>query len=178
VKSAVEFLWWLSKTPYPKADNSRILKPYSKSMRRLIETGDYNDGPRPSGHRISQRFAVDNQGAIRPNFLLYPNTASNGEYLRRCRESGVAAHPARFPEIIPDLFIRFLTDEDDLVLDPFAGSCLTGAVAEELRRTWLCFDAVEDYLIGAGFRFNLDLAGGASDGGDSIPDAAGSPHRD
>lgn len=178
VKSAVEFLWWLSKTPYPKADNSRILKPYSKSMRRLIESGEYNDGPRPSGHRISRRFAVDNEGAIRPNFLLYPNTASNGEYMRQCRAAGVRPHPARFPDIIPDLFVRFLTDEDDVVLDPFAGSCLTGAVAEGLDRRWLCFDAVEDYLVGAAFRFNLNLVGGEPDAERPLPDPAGYPDRD
>ena len=41
-------------------------------------------------------------------------------------------HPARFPAALPDFFIRFLTDEDDLVVDPFAGSNTTGRVAEDL----------------------------------------------
>lgn len=168
LKDAVEFLWWFSKTPYPKADNSCILKPYSKSMKKLLQRGDYNDGPRPSGHDISQGFATDNNGAIRPNFLLCGNTASNGLYMRRCRELGIRPHPARFPKPIPDLFVRFLTDEGDLVLDPFAGSCLTGAVAEALDRQWLCFDIVEDYLLGGALRFDIDLTGGAVDDADRV----------
>ena len=30
VKDAVEHIWWFSKTPWPKADNRRVLRPYSK----------------------------------------------------------------------------------------------------------------------------------------------------
>ena len=44
-------------------------------------------------------------------------------------------------------------DEDDLVLDPFAGSCVTGEVCERLARRWLCSDNVETYLQGAMARF-------------------------
>ena len=43
-------------------------------------------------------------------------------------------------------FIKFLTDEDDLVLDPFAGSNTTGAAAERLRRRWISIEAQSDYV--------------------------------
>jgi DNA modification methylase len=43
---------------------------------------------------------------------------------------GYKMHPARFPVALPDFFMRLLTDADDLVLDPFAGSNITGSVAE------------------------------------------------
>jgi hypothetical protein len=46
-----------------------------------------------------------------------------------------------------------LTDPGDLVVDPFAGSCVTGEVAERLDRKWLCVEVVEDYLRGALGRF-------------------------
>jgi site-specific DNA-methyltransferase (cytosine-N4-specific) len=46
-----------------------------------------------------------------------------------------------------------LTDPDDMVLDPFAGSCITGEVADKLRRKWLCIELVGDYLKGAIGRF-------------------------
>lgn len=46
-----------------------------------------------------------------------------------------------------------LTDKDDLVLDPFGGSCVTGEVAERLQRRWICVELVEEYLIGALGRF-------------------------
>jgi DNA modification methylase len=64
-------------------------------------------------------------------------------------------HPARFPAALPSFFIKLLTDSNDVVIDPFAGSNTCGAVAEELGRRWLAFDAVEEYLHASRFRFNL-----------------------
>jgi site-specific DNA-methyltransferase (cytosine-N4-specific) len=40
-----------------------------------------------------------------------------------------------------------------LVLDPFAGSNTTGAVAERMNRKWLAIDCVENYLEGSKVRF-------------------------
>ena len=48
------------------------------------------------------------------------------------------------------------TDPGDLVLDPFAGSCVTGEVAERLGRRWVCADTVEEYLTGALGRFQAN----------------------
>ena len=36
VKDAVNCIWWLSKTPWPKASNRRVLVPYSDSMKDLL----------------------------------------------------------------------------------------------------------------------------------------------
>jgi site-specific DNA-methyltransferase (cytosine-N4-specific) len=66
---------------------------------------------------------------------------------------GSQQHPARFPAKLPEFFIRFLTDEDDLVVDIFAGSNTTGAVAEVERRRWLAFDLSLEYLAASSFRF-------------------------
>src|SRR5206468_12013029 len=49
-----------------------------------------------------------------------------------CREKGLPIHPARFPATIPEYFIRLLTDPGDAVVDPFAGSCVTGEAAAGL----------------------------------------------
>ena len=46
-----------------------------------------------------------------------------------------------------------LTDPGDIVIDPFAGSCVTGEVCERLGRRWVCVELVEDYLKGALGRF-------------------------
>ena len=37
---------------------------------------------------------------------------------------------------IVEFFIKFLSKEGELVMDPFAGSNTTGAVAERLKRRW------------------------------------------
>jgi hypothetical protein len=54
---------------------------------------------------------------------------------------------------LPEFFIKFLTEPNDLVLDPFAGSNITGEVAERLGRRWLAFELVEEYLEASKFRF-------------------------
>jgi site-specific DNA-methyltransferase (cytosine-N4-specific) len=152
VKDAVNPIWWLGKTEKPKADNRRVLKPYSPRMEELFRRG-YNKGRRPSGHKVGDKFGVNNGGAIPPNLIEVSNTRSRDSYQEWCREQGLPIHPARFPREIPEFFIEFLSDEKDLVLDPFGGSNVTGAVAEQLRRRWITFELNEDYLSGSIGRF-------------------------
>lgn len=152
VKDAVNCVWWLSKTPYPKASNKRVLQPYSKSMKHLLKNG-YVAKLRPSGHDISDKFSRDNGGSVPPNLLAIANTESNGRYQDHCRAENIAIHPARFPAALPEYFIRFLTDPGDYVVDPFGGSCVTGAVAEALNRKWTCCELSEEYLMGGKARF-------------------------
>jgi site-specific DNA-methyltransferase (cytosine-N4-specific) len=151
-KDAVNCVWWLSPTPWPKASNRRILAPYSEAMKGLLKNG-YRAKLRPSGHDISQNFLIDNGAAIPPNLLAVPNTESNSYYLRYCADRKLPPHPARFPAALPEFFVRMLTDEGDVVIDPFAGSCVTGEVCERLKRKWVCVELVEDYLKGAVGRF-------------------------
>ncbi|MBE9201314.1 MULTISPECIES: site-specific DNA-methyltransferase [unclassified Nodularia (in: cyanobacteria)] len=152
VKDSVNVVWWLSKTPNPKADNRKVLKPYSQSMKQLLKNG-YKAKIRPSGHDISDKFQKDNQGAIPPNLLEIANTESNSAYLRRCKAEGIKPHPARFPAGFAEFFIKFLTDQGDIVLDPFAGSNTTGFVAETWQRQWISFEINEDYVVGSRYRF-------------------------
>lgn len=152
VKDAVDPIWWFSKTPYPKASNRRVLKPYSPSMLGLLANG-YKPGLRPSGHNITNKFSRRQAGAIPPNILTFSNTESNSAYLIKCKKAGIAPHPARYPAGIPEFFIRFLTTKGDLVFDPFGGSNTTGVAAEKLGRRWMCFEIVREYLRGSRFRF-------------------------
>ena len=154
-KDAVNTVWWLSKTDFPKADITKVLAPYSGRMKLLLRNSDkyYAPKKRPSGHDISSRFAEDKGGATPPNLLQIPNTESNSKYLRCCQMVGVTGHPARFPEKLPEFFIRFLTDAGDTVLNIFAGSNTTGAVAEALGRKWIAFEINRLYLAASAFRF-------------------------
>jgi len=152
VKDAINCVWWLSPTPWPRADNRRVLQPYSDSMKGLLKNG-YKAMKRPSGHDISDKFGIDNGAAIPPNLIALANTESNGQYLRFCKEQGIKPHPARYPGELPEYFIRMLTDPGDLVVDPFGGSCVTGEVSERLGRKWVCSDLLEEYLKGALGRF-------------------------
>ena len=151
-KDAINCVWWLSPTPWPKASNKRVLAPYSDAMKGLLKNG-YKAKLRPSGHDISNNFSRDNGAAIPPNLIAIPNTESNSYYLKYCTEHGIKPHPARFPAALPEFFVRMLTDEGDKVLDPFAGSCVTGEVCERLKRKWTCVELREEYLQGALGRF-------------------------
>lgn len=152
VKDAVNCIWWLSPTPFPKASNRRVLQPYSDSMKDLLKNG-YTPKLRPSGHDISDKFGRDNSGAIPPNLIALANTESNSAYQRYCREHQLPEHPARFPAGIPAFFVRMLTDPGDTVLDPFAGSCVTGEVCERMNRKWICCELDAEYVEGSIGRF-------------------------
>ncbi|HEY9848656.1 MAG TPA: site-specific DNA-methyltransferase [Leptolyngbyaceae cyanobacterium] len=158
-KDAVNTIWWLSKINTPKADVSKVKAPYSERMKKLLQNADsyYTPKERPSGHDISNKFAVDNGGAIPSNFIYnfleIPNTESNSQYLRLCKQVGIKGHPARFPVDLPSFFIKFLTDPGDVVLDIFAGSNTTGYAAEKLERKWIAFEKSREYAAASIFRF-------------------------
>lgn len=164
-------VWWLAKSDFPKADNSKVLRPYSKSMKRLLEKGGYNSGKRPSEHTIGEKsFLTDHGGAIAhnmfeleamdderevrlPNAFSFANTASNDYFHRVCKDKGITPHPARMPSGLASFFIKFLTDEQDLVLDPFGGSNTTGVTAAINKRRWVAIDASENYVEQSKIRF-------------------------
>jgi site-specific DNA-methyltransferase (cytosine-N4-specific) len=155
IKDSVEYVFWLSKTPFPKANNRHVLAEYSADMLRLIERG-YRAKERPSGWKMTDKFQRDHGGSIPANLIEAGNNDSNGLYMTRCKEAGVKPHPARFPAALPDFFMRFLTDEGDLVVDPFAGSNTTGRVAEDRLRRWLGFELDREYVRASRFRFADD----------------------
>lgn len=163
VKDSVEYIWWLSKTPNPKASNLKVLNPYSQDMIRLNQRG-LKKTVRPSGHNIKPSFSQIDAGGSIPsnvieenmsaeNMLIFGNNAANDSYAEGCKQAGIKRHPARFPAALPEFFIKLLTDEGDLVLDPFAGSNTTGSVAEKLQRFWMAVDNTESYLEGSKYRF-------------------------
>ena len=163
VRDSVEYVWWLSKTPWPKASNAKVLRPYSKDMMRL-NARKVRETMRPSGHMIRSGFdKIDAGGSIPPNvieedaasdLLKFGNNAANDQYTIRCKEAGIKIHPARFPTALPDFFIRMLTEPGDTVVDTFAGSNTTGMVAEHLGRRWIAIESCQEYLEASKFRFN------------------------
>lgn len=157
-------VWWMSNSDYPKADNSNVLRPYSKSMKNLLKKKKYNSGHRPSEHKIGETsFLKNNGGSIMPNVLeIEPidpskehrlpenmfrmsNTNSNDFFLRTCRERGIVPHPARMQPGLVSFFVEFLTEPGDIILDPFAGSNTTGYVAEKLGRKWVGIEIDKAY---------------------------------
>jgi len=181
VKDAVNPVFWFAKdAANTKANNRRVLKRYSESMEALLKSG-YQYRVRPSGHDISHKFSTRHDGSIPPNLLGFTdepeafegdaaemqfpnllaisNTSSNSRYQRECVAHGLKPHPARFPVGLPAFFTSFLTEEGDVVCDPFAGSNATGEAAEALGRRWISCDLDEEngkagtYVRASAFRF-------------------------
>ena len=123
-------------------------------MKSLLKKGKYNSGSRPSEHNIGKRsFFNDHGGSISPSVLTFANTSSNDAYLQACRKNNIKPHPARMSISLVEFFIKFLTDEDDLILDPFAGSNTTGRAAQNLNRGWLSIELNNDFVDSSQLRF-------------------------
>ncbi len=158
VKDSFTHIWWMSPSVRPHADNRKILKEYSPSMLKLLSSQKYNSGARPSEHHIGKTsFLTNNNGAIPSNVLTFSNTVASDSYQRYCREKGLQSHPARMPAGLPDFFIKFLTNQKNLVIDPFGGSNTTGAIAERLKRRWISIEPQEEYILGFKGRFNSSI---------------------
>lgn len=166
LKDSFTHVWWMSRSDSPKADNRHVLNPYSKDMKNLLKRQKYNAGARPSGHVISKTgFLKDHGGAISANvlelaegggpesLLKFSGTGWDARYREHCRLLGIPAHPARMQASLSAFFIQFLTDANDLVFDPFAGSNTTGAVAEDFGRRWIGVEAERTYIDGSSGRF-------------------------
>jgi DNA modification methylase len=181
-------VWWLAKSDFPKADNTKVLRPYSKSMKKLLQRGSYNSGDRPSEHYISKTgFLNDRGGSIAqnlfeldsldperevrlPNVFSLANSASKDYFHRECKKRGITPHPARMPMGLASFFIEFLTDKGGLVLDPFAGSNTTGYAASVAERGWIGIDAQDSYVQQSLIRF--DAPEGEVKGGSSARESA------
>lgn len=164
-------VWWLAKTDYPKADNRKILRPYSPAMKDLLKRGSYNAGARPSEHNVSAAGFLKNRGGaiphnffelealqtdreVRlPNAFSLSNTASKDHFHRECQKRKITPHPARMPTGLASFFVEYLTDQGDLVLDPFGGSNTTGYAAALSNRRWVTIEAQEDYVAQSRLRF-------------------------
>ena len=64
VKDAVNCVWWLSKSPWPKASNTRVTVPYSAAMKGLLKNGYTGNVVPPAGTILARSFRG---GTARPS---------------------------------------------------------------------------------------------------------------
>jgi DNA modification methylase len=138
VKRTYEFIFHLTKTTENLHREMRV--PNRTEGGDKIESGVYM--PRLS----------DGSGVRKPVITItHPRGRAMGDYWdedivttavsnQTNRNTDNIDHPAVFNETIVELPILQSTDENDLVLDPFAGSCTTGKVANRLNRRFVGYD--------------------------------------
>jgi DNA modification methylase len=157
-----EHLLWLSMDPSStKADSSRVLQPYEAGHHEAIQrqARRAQDNPqcgrklRPSGVSACNRtFNADRGGAIPGNILKFSHEAANSPYSNAVKEAGLPRHPAMMPVELIRFLAQFITEEGDLLADPFLGSCTLGAACEPINRRWAGTERIREYLLGGKLR--------------------------
>lgn len=141
--SSTEYIFHFCKDPSKikfRMDNVRI--PYADST---LESADKKGGE----ITYSGATTVNDDGVITKRKTVtrklnpigkIPNNIFN--FPKPCGEK----HPAPYHVELPAFFINALTDEGDLVIDPFFGSGTTGLAAMRLKRNWIGFEINPSYI--------------------------------
>ena len=104
---------------------------------------------------ISPNFIGDSEiDNLAETSLSIANSNKETKYIDFCRANNLQPHPARIQHGTIEYFVRFLTDEEDIVFDPFGGSNSLGMVSEKLKRNWISSELNIDYIKGSIIRFH------------------------
>ena len=102
----------------------------------------------PSARQLAGDKRADPRGRIPDDTWQFPRVC--GTFKER-----QGFHGCQMPEQVLGRIIRACSNEGDLVLDPFAGSGTTPAVAKKLHRRYLGIELSEQYVAGARGRLAL-----------------------
>lgn len=170
LNSGYEPILWFARNPLKvKSNNNRVLEPHTEKHLKLMQSGgeqrvaSYGDG----AYRLKVgSFGNMTEGRIPKNVLTRGSRCAHGLRHRQASiDLGLPHHGAGQPFSIPEFMIRFLTEEGDLVCDPFAGRAMTCLAAELNNRRWMAGEINLEYIrTGAelfrgrpGFRLNPQI---------------------
>jgi len=133
-----EYCFHLAKSKRPYIDQNAVRKPIGEWAKSRLANLSKNDMSRHNsendsgfGRNISRW--VGQRTVLPSNVLSIPLIGKN------------KGHPAAFPPELPAFFIKLLCPPEGLVVDPFAGSGMTGLAAVELGRDCLLIDNQAEY---------------------------------
>jgi site-specific DNA-methyltransferase (adenine-specific) len=146
-----EYCFHLAKTTTPYIDQKAVAVPVGDWVnKRLNKLGD-NDTSRHNsvndsgfGRDISKWVGKDK--VLPTNVLTIPLVGKN------------MGHPAVFPVELPSFFIKLLSREKSLIIDPFSGSGSTGIAALKNNRNSLLIDNNPEYCKISNERLVRDVA--------------------
>lgn len=99
-----------------------------------------NHGETKDGERTNKKSLEGyNPEKVRPDNVVRFHTAGHAR-------DNTIKHPAPFYKDLPAHYIKFLTDESDLVLDVFAGIGTTGLACKELNREFIGYELNPKYV--------------------------------
>lgn len=153
-----EPVYWLTNDPHLcRSDNRRVLQAHTERHLDLIRGGgeqrnvSYGDG----AYRLRQgSYGSETAGRIMRNVLNVSNNCADRNRTRKAAAArGLPAHGAMMPVKLAELLIEFLTEKDDLVVDPCGGWSTTGRAAENLGRRWVSTELMGEFVLGGSLRF-------------------------
>lgn len=143
-------LWFTNDPLNVIADNRRVLVPHKPAQERLIARGGakrqarFGDG----AYKLREHsYGASTAGTIPRNILRHqhncPDKAIAAKY---ALANGLPVHGATMPLALADFLVRYLSDVDDLVIDPYAGWGTTAIAAERNGRRWLTTEQMGEYV--------------------------------
>jgi DNA modification methylase len=91
-------------------------------------------------YSTSRKFATFNyQEGQHPDYIFAPICSGKERYQ-------YGFHPCQKPEKVIAWILKYLSNENDLILDPFAGSGTTCAVAKKMGRRYIGIEKDENYF--------------------------------
>jgi DNA modification methylase len=138
----MEYIFHFSRTNKIKSNIDIIREPYAEStIKRYKSPVAFNK--KVDDHGITsmgdKKIVKQNPKGKKPATVMRFNNAG-------VLKGGTAGkHPAPFHPDLPKFFIKWLTDENDIVLDPFIGSGTVAEVCKSMNRQYIGFELNESY---------------------------------
>jgi site-specific DNA-methyltransferase (adenine-specific)/site-specific DNA-methyltransferase (cytosine-N4-specific) len=152
-----EYIWHKS-NPFPTGNKKRLKDGFERCL-HFAKSADFQFYPDSVRDKSTSKWAADNER--RKNKGAHNTTNGSGMNMSKritgelVRPSNVITmpasslnieHPAVYPIGLPDFFIRLMTKEGDVVVDPFLGSGTTALAALKLGRRFLGIEQNEVYV--------------------------------
>ena len=138
LRDAWEYCFHLAKCTRPYFNAYAVAQPASKATElRLKKLGKNDLTLRSSSSGSNFKYNVSkwlNRKMVLPNNVMHLAAVT--------RNMG---HPAAYPVALPSFFIKLLSPQSGLVIDPFAGSGTTGIAARSVGRKCVLIDNNQAY---------------------------------
>lgn len=162
LNAGYEPVYWFTNNPLTvRSNNQRVLHAHSDNHISFVTAGGQKTSVSQSDGAHRKRigaYSEPTQGRIARNVQSVTMCAEdrNAAYRAFCDEHALPKHGASMPVNLAKFFIEFLTEEEDLVVDPFGGRLKTAMAAEQLNRRWLTTERIPEYVLGAAGGFDLN----------------------
>lgn len=141
-KDAFEYVYHFARGPQPFFNLDTVRRPYRADSAEIARRGKGTSGRKNTEAGFGRdRTKTYNLGGADPGNVVSVSQTYN-------QHKGVA-HTAAMPEGLAEFFVKLLSPEAGLVVDPFAGSGTTVAVARRYGRRSVGFEIHEQYVVRA-----------------------------